>query len=150
MTFLCPKCQYENPKGSESCERCLLVFKKHEALESQGQDAVEGSSFLKELWGYVLEDYGNREFHEKFVQTALSEKKLPYASQQYRRMIEINPADDIAIKMRDRVIQLATITYMSLERPKAKKNSRWLTKVFLFVMVVLLLILALQIGIKSS
>lgn len=148
MTFSCPVCSYQNPKGNLSCSQCLLVFAKHEQKEMGIKQSVTGSSYLREMWDHVIADYGNRDFHEKFIQTALAEKNLPYASQQYRKMIEANPADDIALKMRDRIIQLVTVTYVPPARPAVADNKRWGLKIFVFVVFVILLSLVLQVAFK--
>lgn len=148
MTFSCPMCSYQNPKGSSSCAKCLVVFEKVEQKNLGIQNKVSASSYLQELWEHVISDYGNKEFHEKFVQTALAEKNLPFASQQYRKMIEINVADDIAIKMRDRIIQLVTVTYVPHARPPLAENKRWGVKIFVFIIFVILLVLVLQVALK--
>ncbi len=148
MTFSCPKCSYQNPKGSASCVQCLVVFEKVEQKNLGIQNVVSASTYLQQLWEHVISDYGNKEFHEKFIQTALAEKNLPFASQQYRRMIEINSADDIALKMRDRIIQLVTVAYVPPARPPLSENKRWGVKIFVFIIFVILLVLVLQVALK--
>lgn len=145
--FSCPECGYENPKGSRACERCLLVFEKYERKKTQsdGNAQVRGSQNLETQWQAILADYGNLGLHEKFVADASQEKSLPFASKQYKKMVDINPADEMAKKMIDKIIQIATLTFVPPFRKPPPKSSRAVTYVVTFIVlvaIVALLILA--------
>lgn len=148
MTFSCPKCNYQNAKGSLQCLSCLLVFEIHNKKTSGLVQQVKAPASLALLWDAVITDYGNKDVHERFIQASLAQKNLAYASQQYRQMVEISPLDDIALKMRDRIIHLATVTFVPPARPQLSKNSRWGYKIFIFVLFFVGLVLVLQVFLK--
>ena len=125
--FSCPECSYENLKGSVSCKRCLLIFEKYEKKNLKLNSQMATSKKLEDLWGDILSEYDNIEKHEKFISEALKEKKLPYASQQYRKMLDLNGVDEIATKMINKIINVATLTYVPPFRKDPPKSTRWIT-----------------------
>lgn len=143
--FSCPECGYENQKGSRACERCLLVFEKYERKKTQSEGIqVRSSQKLEAQWQAILTDYENYALHEKFVSDAASEKSLPYASKQYKNMLDINAADEMAKKMIDKIIQVATVTYVPPFRKPPPKSSRAITFVILFIILVAVVVLLVQ------
>lgn len=133
--FSCPECSYENLKGSVSCKRCLLIFEKYEKKNLKLSSQVATSKKLEDLWGDTLSEYENMEKHEKFISEALKEKKLPYASQQYRKMLDLNGVDEIATKMINKIINVATLTYVPPLRKDPPKSTRWITTTILIFIV---------------
>lgn len=133
--FFCPECRYENAKGSVSCKRCLLIFEKYEKKNAKLNSQVITSKKLEDIWTDIVTDYGNVEKHEKFISEALREKKLPYASQQYKKMLDMNKADDLATKMIEKIINVATLTYIPPVRNEPPRNTRWLTMSIMFFIV---------------
>lgn len=115
-SFACPKCKYQNRKGSKTCQSCGIVFEKYEKRQKGVQPDMLSSDEMRTMWESVLTDYSNMDKHDKFVRECLARNQLPYASQQYRIMIETNTADTIAIKMRDKIIEMATLTFMPPKR----------------------------------
>lgn len=122
--FPCPKCKFQNKKGSAICQSCGIVFEKFEKRQKGVQPDMLSSEEMRVHWEQVLTDYSNESKHEKFLKLCLAKNQLPYASQQYRIMIDTNTADNIAIKMRDKIIEMATLTYMPPKRniPEKKGN----------------------------
>src|SRR5690606_21330490 len=49
-TFPCTKCGYTNPKGSNECLSCGLVFEKLRKKEAGVRDEVRASTELKAFW----------------------------------------------------------------------------------------------------
>ena len=137
--FSCPKCSYENPKGSVSCKRCLLIFAKYEKkvaqMNSIGSAQVLTPQKLEDQWKEILADYDNLSKHEAFVAESLKAKQLPYASQQYKKMVDLNGADIVAKKMIDKIIQVATLTYVPPFRKEPPKSTRWITVTIFFVVL---------------
>jgi hypothetical protein len=115
-TFLCFKCGYANQKGSAECESCGLVFGKSKKPVGTLRESVAALPDLKMAWESVIEDFGSQSRHETFIKIALAHKNLPYASQQYRTILESNPNDEIANKMREKIISIATLTYVPPKR----------------------------------
>ncbi|MES2769613.1 MAG: zinc ribbon domain-containing protein [Bdellovibrionota bacterium] len=134
--FSCPECGYENPKGSVSCKRCLLIFEKYEKKNMKVNSQVNGSKKLDEKWRELLTEYDNKDKHEAFIADALKEKNLQYASQQYRKMLDMNGADETAKRMIDKIIQIATLTYVPPFRKEPPKNTRWITLSILALIVI--------------
>jgi hypothetical protein len=143
--FSCPECGFENAQGATSCKRCLLVFEKYERKNTRVHQIVNASTKLEAAWRDVLVDYGAIDKHEKFINTALAEKNLPFASQQYRKMLELNPIDDISPKMIDKIIQVATYTYLPPIRQAPPKPSSHLgVKIFIFAVLFMLAVIVGQ------
>lgn len=136
-TFQCPGCGHANIFGMESCESCLLVFEKHNKRQAGETLSVHGGSRLEALWQDVLRQYENIASHEAFVQRALAEKNLPFASQQYRKIIETSPHDEIAVKMRDKIIQLAMATFSMPGRTVVPSQNRVFRNFFLVILTMI-------------
>lgn len=83
----------------------------------------EAPAELKRQWDLVRENYARVDLHEAFVQKCFGSNQLPFASLQYRQIIEANPSDDLALKMRDRIIALSTAAYIP-QRRQEEKSSR--------------------------
>lgn len=121
-SFVCSKCAYKNPKGAVECASCGLVFEKSRKKALGVKDNVEGTAELKSLWARILEDYNNISLHETFIKLALGQKNLPFASQQYRQILEVSPSEEVALKMRDKIINLATVAYVPPKRELGVKK----------------------------
>ena len=97
---------------------------------------VNGSRKLEDKWKELLTEYDNIEKHEAFISDALKDKNLQFVSQQYRKMLDMNAADEIAKKMIDKIIQLATLTYVPPIRKEPPKSTRWITVSILATIVI--------------
>lgn len=88
---------------------------------------------LRAAWDTVKNDFGNEAKHEAFVQYCLQKNRLNYASQQYRQIIMANPAEPTALRMQERIINLATVTFLTPRERKAAGGRRnmWLTMLFM-------------------
>ena len=135
-TFACPKCDHRNSLGANECKACGLVFDKARAAFFKPKEEVVASKELLGMWARVLEGWAIQSVHETFVQFALGQSNLPFASQQYRRILDANPADEIAQKMRDKIIQLATMTSVPQKRDPPTRRRFTLPFVVLAVGVV--------------
>jgi transcription elongation factor Elf1 len=123
--FHCPNCGKKNSNGSTECLYCGVVFKKHEDKETGPKSKVSGNKLLEQSWQAVLDEYANEKRHESFIQLCLQENNLPFASQQYRLILEGNANDETAIKMRDKIINIATLTYVPPKRELPDKRRRF-------------------------
>jgi len=101
---------------------------------------------LKNQWDQVRENYARVDLHEGFIQKCFLANQLPFASLQYRQILEANPNDDLALKMRDRIIVLSTAAYIPQRRPE-EKSSRGAGLTWLLIGAGVLLILT---GIMSK
>lgn len=154
LGFFCPQCQHPNQKGVLECQKCGLIFakmkKKEEAAaasspsmtvvsgghsgpaasstppNTKGKNIqIVGNEGLRIAWEKVISDYDNIPTHETFINRCYSEKNLPFASQQYRFVLEANPQDAIALKMREKLINLTTLTYVPPKREEEESGGRW-------------------------
>src|SRR5690606_14286030 len=66
---------------------------------------------LVALWARVLKDYENEVCHNDFISACHRVGCLPYASQQYARILSASPGEEVAKKMRRRIIALASYKF---------------------------------------
>lgn len=137
--FACTKCGAKNPKGSDECVRCGLVFEKHRKQMHGPKEMISSTPELKSLWERVLSDYSNETLHETFINLALGQNNLPFASQQYRQILEASPSEEMALKMREKIINVATLTYVPPKREFAAKKRFPLTTIIIAVGLFLML-----------
>jgi hypothetical protein len=105
-------------KGATECSTCGRVFEKAKKISVEIRKDFQSSDQLRVAWETVMEDFSNELKHEAFIQMALAEKALPFASQQYRQILVANPNEPTALKMRERIINLTTMTYVPPRRQK--------------------------------
>ena len=124
----CPKCSYNLTKDMNECPSCGIILSKISDKESSPDRQVMGNSVLLELWKKIVQDYQNEALHEQFIQSSLQYNKLSFASQQYRKMMEVNPLDETSKKMQDKIIQLASFQMLSQRSErKFEKPPKWTT-----------------------
>lgn len=136
----CPNCGKPKIPNSLDCPSCGVVFAKLGDRLDEGPQNFASEEF-HELWANLIQDYNNMSLHEEFIQFCMSKNKLTFASQQYRKMLEVNPHDELAKKMQNRIISLASIHFMTLERPTADSEDKKSTlSAILFIGSVLIVI----------
>jgi hypothetical protein len=146
----CPECGWVGPRDSSQCPQCLLIFEKHNRKVQLEQNQVRASLKLDQSWSDIILDYSNINKHEDFVNMAITEKNLPFASQQYRKMLELNPMDEVAIKMRDKIIQVATLTFTLPQRGQVKQSSKLFRNIFIaFITVIVVVVLMTFLNMKK-
>ncbi len=116
----CVKCGHENRVQVSECEKCGVVLEK--ALKSD--EILSGTSLaLKQLWQQVLNEYDNEELHERFISYCEKQNALLFASNKYGSLVAANPADEIATKMRDQLLNL--IMAEPLKKPMSHMEKKW-------------------------
>ena len=93
-------------------------------------------------------NYGDERRHESFIQLCLSRENLPFASTQYRTILMANPTEDIAKRMQDRIVGLATSTYVVQASMHDKAPPRF-RKLSLFAIVAAVVFIITGIGIPT-
>jgi len=127
----CPVCGGVYFQGSSRCDSCGLVFEKFENFKRG--PLVAGSRALESLWLGVLEDYENFQAHLNFSRECLYGNKIAFAAQKYRWILEANPSDSIALKMKVRLQELVFLNYSEVSHLEVP-HSRWdLTSFLLFL-----------------
>lgn len=113
----CPKCGTQqrlpfNRASEVECIRCGLVFSRFRS-EDLGQAASDfhllGNRHVANLWNEVMGWYEDEDLHEKFIQGCQEAGCLAYASFKYSRVLAHRPNDEIARKMRKRILGLASV-----------------------------------------
>lgn len=127
--------------GAHSCPSCQVVFEKHNKKIQGLQDVVVASTDVSTIWQQVLADYENRNLHDQFIQKCFAEKNLPYASQQYRKMLELNGQDAIANKMQAQIVTMLMAT-INLNKKNIRPRST-VTRNFFIVLISALLFIVL-------
>jgi len=131
----CPKCEKPKHLDLMDCPYCGVIYKKVAAKAlDQGPQARIDLQLLNQ-WEQLLENYNDEKQHEVFIQRALATKNLAFASQQYRKMLEVSPEDEVARKMQDRIVQLASIQFMSMKREDVPAEKSTLRYLFLILSV---------------
>lgn len=112
----------------QECPGCGIILSKISDRESSPEMQVMGNTVLVEMWKKITQDYQNANLHEQFIQTSLQYNKLSFASQQYRKMMEVNPLDETSKKMQNKIIQLASFQMLSQKSDrKFEKPPKWTT-----------------------
>jgi transcription elongation factor Elf1 len=108
----CPKCNAGNTLTATECQRCGIVFRRFVPGASERvlqEIELTGRSDLLRMWDDVMADYFNEGLHERFIDSCYQAGCLTFAAQKYTRLCEAAPAEDLAQRMRKRVIGFASI-----------------------------------------
>ncbi len=95
---------------------------------------------MEEAWKRVLEEYNDPKRHEAFVQTCLKNNNLVFASHQYGNILKQTPQDEQAIKFQSRIVELASLTYLS-NQAREKEPRRQLNMIGVAIGLSVLMIL---------
>ncbi len=118
----CPKCRARRAPDANECQNCGVLFKKIRLEEKfSGEIKLNGRPELNALWRDVLENFSAENLHERFIFACHDAECLPFASQKYGRILQANPSDETAKKMRRKIVALASIRAQisSVPAPKA-------------------------------
>lgn len=162
--FHCRKCQthfgfrfdpdlvfsgLQQSRGGLSFEGYVLE-KKRDAAPSLSPFAAarQGLNTLDQSWEEVKRNWGNLSFHRKFIDYAVQTKKISYAANRYQRVLEENPSDAIAQKMRLDLIEEASQNIPAPSLKDAQKTARRSGVLFIINLVGVILI-GLGIGVEG-
>jgi hypothetical protein len=109
-TRKCPKCGVEAALNAEECKECGVVFAKFKSTEHlpAGEVRLEGRREILELWDEVLANYADESYHERFVMACYTTNTLAFAAQKYARILSASGNEEIARKMRKKIVGLAS------------------------------------------
>lgn len=129
----CPKCGYANVADAVECSACGVIFSKLSDPDSAPDAQVLANPAIVAQWKDVVQNYADEDLHEAFIQSCLAAQKLNFASQQYRKMLEINPSDQTAKAMQDKIVQIASFQMLSAKQNRQfTKPPRWTSFLILF------------------
>lgn len=102
----CPKCGHMVDDLEKECGSCGVVGSKFLALKDD-TPYLKVSDTLKQLWKRVLNHYDDERVHHEFLSQCLKEKKLRYASLQYKQLKETLGADEMVTEMMTKIKNLS-------------------------------------------
>ncbi|MBX9767163.1 MAG: hypothetical protein K2X47_07825, partial [Bdellovibrionales bacterium] len=111
--------------------------------------ARQGLDVLDQAWEDVKKNWGSYAFHRKFIDAAVHQKKISFAANRYQRVLEENPSDKIAQKMRLDLIEQASQAIPAPSLKDAQRTVRRSGVLFLTNLVGVLLI-GLGIGLEEA
>lgn len=112
-------------------------------------NARQGLDLLDQAWEDVKKNWGTHSFHRKFIDSAIQQKKISFAANRYQRVLEENPADEIAQKMRLDLIEEASLAIPTPTLKEAQTTARRSGVIFLTNLVAVLLI-GLGVGLEEA
>ena len=140
--------QETNRPGAVAFEGYILEKKKESLPSNPGQIARHGLDTLDHRWEDVKKNWGNLSFHKKFVDFAIQQKKISYAANRYQRVLQENPSDQIAQKMRLDLIEEAVHAIPAPSLKDAQKTARRSGLLFMVNLVGVILI-CLGLGVEG-
>jgi hypothetical protein len=102
----CPKCGRVREPAREDCRACGLVF----ALwnPEAAPPVVRLDPEAEALWTALCAHWEDAARHEAFVKHCSARGLLAAAGRRYRERLETDPRDAVALRMRDRIVAMAT------------------------------------------
>jgi hypothetical protein len=86
-----------------------VVFAKWNPDETIQSDLELGGTFeLAGAWGGVLRHWDQESKHNAFVAACAEQSRLPFAARKYGQILSVNPDDDRARAMRNRIVRLVS------------------------------------------
>ena len=110
QTLKCPKCGVRTNGLATECLSCGVVFSRYKPLPdgAVGEIRLEGRRDILELWETIIGDYEDEIRHERFVEVCADAGALAFAAQKYSRILSVSPQEEIARRMKKRIVALAS------------------------------------------
>ncbi|MGE3973969.1 MAG: hypothetical protein AB7F59_05530 [Bdellovibrionales bacterium] len=141
-TDACPKCGAHPFVGAKECLACGLVFKKWTDRELGA--LISGSERLEMAWQLILSRWEEDAFHESFIAQATLERNLGFASMKYRRILEADPHNEVALKRQAQILQTVLMTSLKAAPVKhVRPYLKWVYALLGFTVVIVLVLIVL-------
>jgi hypothetical protein len=128
----CPKCQRRREdETTNSCSRCGLVFAFWNP--DTATHVVRLDEKGEALWTQVRRSWKDEAKHDAFLKYCSMAGLLAPAGRCYRLRLDKTPDDELAIKMQERIVAMAT---MSFARPSAPPRPVTRTQWFWMILVI--------------
>ena len=98
----CPKCFSLQLKNHDECNKCGVLFSRLEGLPLEQQIGALPS--LVKAWQDLMSDYSNLRKHFEFVDRCEDLRAIPFALKKYEELKSVQPQDEIAQNMLQKVI----------------------------------------------
>ncbi len=154
-TRTCPSCEVAVAVQLADCPSCGLNFLKHQEIQERRQEAkakgrglVEGPKELEEAWAKVLENWDDLIWQQSFIRACDRVSRLDFAAAKYKGILEVQPNDEIAIRMQNQVQAIAEaavkVTAAPRRVPRRKFKTGGLTS-----LAILLALIVIAFGLSS-
>ncbi|MCC6276571.1 MAG: zinc-ribbon domain-containing protein [Oligoflexia bacterium] len=117
----CPQCGVKASIEAKECASCGVVFEKVRRLKPHPVMPPAGAE-VKAAWESVRAQFIDEKRHQDFIQICYLRDNLPYASSQYKAILDVDPNNDIAQRMQNRIIQLAAVTYLEAQTKEVNQT----------------------------
>ncbi len=134
----CPNCSEPRHLDIKECPYCGVIYDKVIPKDMVNGPQANVDIELLQNWQELVTDYENKDKHEKFLQRAMAKKRLPFASQQYRKLLEVNPEDIMAKEMQEKIINLATVVILQQKRVVEKSRGGGISGIVMMLGVAIL------------
>ncbi len=139
---VCPKCGALNRVKATECVRCEVLFSRLEGLPLHRELKVRPAHVR--AWEKVIFDYEQLWLHEEFVRSCWHDGALSFALAQYLKLLEVQPHDEIAKKMKEKILQLESVKTLTANpkdvvtlRVNVRKIWPYLSVTFSFCLIIL-------------
>jgi hypothetical protein len=121
----CPKCgRNREDETTNSCARCGLVFAFW--TPDKAVDVVKLDEKAEALWTQVRRSWKDESKHDAFLKYCSLAGLLAPAGRCYRLRLDKTPDDEIAIKMQERIVAMATLSFARPSTPpKPVTRTQW-------------------------
>jgi predicted Zn finger-like uncharacterized protein len=122
-TRTCFNCSAQVDAKLAECPHCGVIFDKVKKIRPPEPVVPPAGPEVVQAWEAIKANYNDEKRHEGFVQLCLNRENLGYASSMYRAILEVNPTEELATKMQNRIVELATAAYL-VHDVSAQPNKR--------------------------
>ena len=119
----CIKCGALNMDAAKECSKCGVIFEK---FREQVDDPLlmKAPQKLREFWFMLKQHYEDEDLHEEFLRQCRKAGQLEFASSRYRKVLDVQPNEEIAKKFKNKIIALTNIAMDPVELKTEKKKFR--------------------------
>lgn len=100
-TFACPKCGHMNSKSESSCLKCEVILDRVSNISMSSENREFPS--LETLWRKLGTDFDNESLHDEIFNQAKNLDALSWLLEKYQKVLSVQPGDNLAAKMQDRI-----------------------------------------------